>query len=138
MLVHLQVVLGGTRLDGDCGHGWSEGAFGHGDGQALGAGLPVWRSGGQLDGVLVQHLDSAGCGGQLDGILEQSDLDSAGSGGQLDGVLVQLGKVFAGCQDCHIYVWFWEDNLGCVLGENDPVRANINVGLGAVLTGEAL
>ena len=45
-------------LEGGRGHGWTEGVVGHGDGQVVGAGLPVWRIGGQRDGVLVK-LDGA-------------------------------------------------------------------------------
>jgi hypothetical protein len=49
VLAHLDRLM--PLEGGRCG---TEGVVGHGDGHILGAGLPVWRSGGQLGGALGQ------------------------------------------------------------------------------------
>ena len=85
-----------VHLEGDHCHGWTERVVGHGDVHVLGAGLPVWRSDGQLGWFLVQ----------LNGALVQLDLvcvgrDSCGCAlvetdpGRAI-VLVGLGAVLAG------------------------------------------
>ena len=92
VLVHLQVVI--VLLEGGRGHCWTERVVVHTGGHVLGDGLPVWRSGGHWDGLLVQLGGSREQLAPAYAVGDTYALMETDSGGAI--VLVGLGAVMAG------------------------------------------